>query len=543
MAYYTPPAAPRPGQMTVDSSRFQPVARPPIPDPFQKAYDIKKQALEMKGMEREEKASISQEVANTMTNDIFAMGDDASKFDPDAILQFGKFNEAELKKRQFTSEMKLGAWKKYQSNAKKAGGVADRMTFETAWKSGKGQEDDRILNEMWMDVQSNKMSDKEFGLATRNETFRDMWKDMSTEKKEVFQVQLENAGMDRYTPGYETFWEGATGTGPTDERQDMFTSPAALGAYAVVPGSAILASPKAREFIAKPFKAAYGVYGGGNMRALKGEVSSLIDLKRQAKNLGYNPRTGKIGVGKSYAGAQYQIDRKALSEFSKSTDGKDLKKLQRLAKGGQPHNEARLKELQEKFDKLSGSRKSSKLKLDEAKKAVNRQQAKIRDLKSKIRSGGNVKGGAAAGAQPSGTRGFKGFRGEKVPLGRAAMKGLAGGMFAGYLTGAGSRMILGEDSKGAKLTNEAIEGIGTQAGMGSGQIAMMKKIKNVISKKGYKWALKKIAKKGGLKLAMGVGAKAILGTAGGVMSGGALTAVSAALLVKDLGDIALILAE
>ena len=55
--------------------------------------------------------------------------------------------------------------------------------------------------------------------------------------------------------------------------------------------------------------------------------------------------------------------------------------------------------------------------------------------------------------------------------------------------------------------------------------------------------LKKVAKKGGLKLAMGVGAKAVLGTAGGIVSGGALTAVSATLLAKDLYDIAQILSE
>ena len=42
---------------------------------------------------------------------------------------------------------------------------------------------------------------------------------------------------------------------------------------------------------------------------------------------------------------------------------------------------------------------------------------------------------------------------------------------------------------------------------------------------------------------MSVGGKAILGTAGGLVSGGALTALSVGMLTKDLYDIYNILAE
>lgn len=541
MAYYTPPPAPRQGQMTVDSSRFQAPAPTPIPDPFQKAYDIKKQAMDMKRLERAEKEAVSSEVAAVMQNDIFALSDAHIRdFNPDNILQGGVFNAAEIEKRKFTSELKAATWKKYQSNAKKAGGVADRQTFETAWGQGKAKEDDKILNEMWMDVQSNRMSDKEFGLATRNEAFRNMWKDVTGAQKQQFQEQLEAAGMDKYNPGYETFWEKHTGTAPGDDASDMAKSTLAKIGYAVVPGGGLLMSPTVRKAVTAPVVGAYNYATGGNMTNYKAEVGKVHTLRQKARALGFDHKTGKAGTGKAFHKSEVYVDRKNVIDFTRGSEGKALKNLEAKAKAGTLSNvdNKRLEELTRKRDALLEKRADSGKRMENARKELNRQKRKVADLKTKLRGGGPAGGQAPGGKAPKANLG-KYFKG----TGGALMKGATGGMFAGYITGAGSRMLLGEDSKGARLTNEAMETIGTQAGMGSGQIAMMKKIKNAISKKGYKWALKKVAQKGGLKLAMSVGAKAILGTAGGVVSGGALTAVSAGLLAKDLYDIAQILSE
>jgi len=532
MAYYTPPQAPRQGQMTVDSSRFQAPAAAPMIDPFQKAFDLKKQAMEMKGMERAEKEKISQEVANKMQGDIFAMGDASADFDPDAILEGGIFNNAELQKRKFNDKFKASAWKKYQSDAKKAGGLADRQTFETVWGQGKAREDAKILNEMWADVQTNRMSEKDFNLAVRDNgsAFRDMYKDMSTDQKQSFQQQyMEAQGWDRYTPGYETTFEKYTGTGPGDETSDMVKSPVGIGLGTAVLGSTIMGVPGVKEFVGGAVSKGYAAMGYGP-NSQKAMTAEMTDLKQKAKDL-RSKATKKYGATPE---SEYK-------DWQKGKNAEELKNL-RDTKKSDPSKFVG----QKRLDELKLEEKKFKDKVDQ--RALDRKEnnKKIRELNKKM--GGGVKGAPAGGAAPGGGRfsqPLKGkyFRGESVPWSKAGMRGMMGGQFAGYITGAGSRMLLGEDSKGARLTNEAMETIGTQAGMGSGQVAMMSKIKNVISKKGYKWVLKKIARDGGLKLAMGVGAKAILGTAGGVVSGGALTAVSAGLLAKDLYDIALILSE
>ena len=526
MAFYNPPGAPAQGGMTVDASRYQNLQGPqyqPVPNPFAKAYELKKQAMEMKRAQRVETEAISGEVQALMENDVFAMGDDSSRFNPDDILQGGVFNAAELQQRRFTSTLKSAAWTKYQRDAKTAGGVANRKAFEEAWSAGKVREDDKILNEMWMDVRAERMTDKEFQLALRNETFRNTWKDVSGQQKEAFQKQLEEGGYDRYDPGYETFWEGMFNTGPTDtELSDKALSPAVIGTTVTAGLTAAGLSPTIRGAVAAPFKSVYGA-SGGNLRAFKVETNKLKTLRQEARALGFNPDTGKMIKG-TKASPSLQMKYNA---WNKSADGGvELKRLESLEKAGTKVNQDKLTELQSKRNKFQSDLSSNKQKIEKAKQKLSAQQKVVADKKKLYRSKG--KGFAPRGV-PQGT-------------GAAAMTGLRG-QFMGEIAAMPTRMLLGDETKGAKLTNEAIETLGTQAGMGSGQIAMLSKIKNKIQKNGMAWALKKIAQKGGFKLALSVGGKAILGTAGGLVSGGVLTGVSAAMLAKDLYDIYNILAE
>ena len=66
-------------------------------------------------------------------------------------------------------------------------------------------------------------------------------------------------------------------------------------------------------------------------------------------------------------------------------------------------------------------------------------------------------------------------------------------------------------------------------------------VKKRISDKGMKWALERIMKKGGWKLAAKIAAKGALGSVGGAFTGGTATALSVAWVAKDLYDIARIL--
>ena len=524
MAFYNPPGAPAQGGLTVDASRYQNLQAhqyQPVPNPFAKAYELKKQAMEMKRAQRVETEAISGEVQALMENDVFAMGDDSSRFNPDDILQGGVFNAAELQQRRFTSTLKSAAWTKYQRDAKTAGGVANRKAFEEAWSAGKVREDDKILNEMWMDVRAERMTDKEFQLALRNETFRNTWKDVSGQQKEAFQKQLEEGGYDRYDPGYETWWEWGTGTGPTDtDISDVALSPAVGTIAGLTAGGAALASPTVRGAVAAPFQSVYGA-AGGNLRAFKVETNKLKTLRQEARALGFNPDTGKMIKG-TKASPTLRMKYNAWNKI----EGVELKRLESLQKAGTNVNQDKLKELQSKRDKFKSDLSSNKQKISKAKQKLSAQQKVVANKKKLYRSKG--KGFAPRGV-PQGT-------------GAAAMRGLRG-QFMGEIAAMPTRMLLGDETKGAKLTNEAIETLGTQAGMGSGQIAMLSKIKNKIQKNGMAWALKRIAQKGGFKLALSVGGKAILGTAGGLVSGGVLTGVSAAMLAKDLYDIYNILAE
>ena len=524
MAFYSPPGAPAQGGLTVDSSRYADTSGPQyqqVPNPFEKAYEIKKRAMEMKRAERQETEATSGEEQAKMENAIFSMGDDASKFNPDDILEGGVFNASELKNRRFTSTLKADSWKKYQNDARLAGGLANRMAFEEVWAAMKSKEDGKIINEMWSDVQSNRMSEKEFNLALRDEggeAFRNYWKDMSTERKKEFQANLEANSWNQYAPGYETTWESLSGTGPTDEEQDRFTSPLATGIYTAFPALGIAASPKARRAIAKPFKALYGA-AGGDRKALLTETNKLRALRQEARALGFNPYTGKAIKG-TKANPTLRMQ---FNTWNKSAEGGvKLKALEAQQKAGTKVNQELLKKLQSERGRFKSDIISNQEKIKKAKKSLLAQQKVV------------------AGKQSKGGR----FSPKGVPkgLGRAAMKGLSG-QFMGEIAAMPTRMLLGDETKGARLTNEAIETIGTQAGRGSGQIAMLSKIKNKIKKNGMAWALKKVAQKGGVKLAMSVGSKAILGTAGGLVSGVALTALSVGMLSKDLYDIYNILAE
>ena len=98
MAFYNPPGAPQQGGQTVDSSRYMEAAAPPVVNPFDAMYKAKQQELEMKSLQRQEKAQISSEVLAKMQDDIFSMGDKVGGFNPDALLEGGKFNAAELQK-------------------------------------------------------------------------------------------------------------------------------------------------------------------------------------------------------------------------------------------------------------------------------------------------------------------------------------------------------------------------------------------------------------------------------------------------------------
>jgi len=529
MAFYNPPGAPAQGGLTVDASRYQNLQAPqyqPVPNPFAKAYELKKQAMEMKRAERIETEAISGEVLAKMQNDIFSMGQDSSVFNPDNILQGGVFRADELQKRRFTTTLKTAAWGKYQKDAKVAGGVANRLSFEEVWNKAKEGEDAKILNEMWLDVSAERMTEKDFNLAVRNPAFRNYFKDLSRDSKENIQKELEAAEWKRYAPGYLTpglFGEKTWGrkpdptTGEIDPR-DVLTSPGALGTVGI--GSAALAasSPTVRGAVAAPFKTAYGATGG-NIKAFKVEANKLKTLRQEARALGFNPDTGKMIKGTKANPTlrmEYNIWNKA--------EGAELKRLESLQKAGTNVNQDRLKVLQSKRDKFKSDLSSNKQNISKAKKRLEAQKRIVADKKKLYRGRGFAPRGIPQGTFP------------------AAMKGLTAG-FVGEIAAMPTRMLFGDETQGQRVTNEAIETMGTQAGMRTGQVVMFKKIKNKIQKNGMAWALKRIAQKGGLKLALSVGGKAILGTAGGIISGGVLTGVSAALLAKDLYDIYNILAE
>ena len=539
MAFYNPPGAPAQGGLTVDASRYQNLQAhqyQPVPNPFAKAYELKKQAMEMKRAERAETEAISGEVLAKMQNEIFAMGDDASHFNPDDILQGGKFNKSELEKRRFTSTLKSAAWTKYQRDAKTAGGVANRESFEQVWGAAKKKEDSKIINEMWADVQSNRMTEKEFNLAVRDEggeVFRDYYKDISQPAKEQLQLSLEQAKWDAYTPGYETFWEGMFNTGPTDtELSDKALSPAVIGTTVTAGLTAAGLSPTIRGAVAAPFKSVYGA-SGGNLRAFKVETNKLKTLRQEARALGFNPDTGKIIKG-TKASPSLQMKYNA---WNKSADGGvELKRLESLEKAGTKVNQDKLKELQSKRNKFKSDLSSNKQKIDKAKKKLSAQQKVVADKKKLYRSKGK-------GFTPRGYETLKG----KIPgivkgPGSLALKGY-GAKWIGDLAAMPTRALLGDDTKGKKVTNETIEAVGTQLGMGKQYRGMVNNIISKVRQKGAAWALKRIASKGGIKLATSVGIKAIIGIGGGALTGGALAAVSGTLLTKDLYDIYQILSE
>ena len=516
MAFYNPPGAPQQGGLTVDSSRYMNAPAAPVVNPFDKAFELKKQAMDMKRMERKEKSDISQEVASNMQNNIFSLGDAAGKFDPDAIMEGGVFNNAELQKRRFTSTLKDATWLKYKNDAKNAGGIADRVAFEQTWTAAKGKEDSKILNEMWSDVESNRMTEKEFNLAVRDNggAFRDMWKDMSTEKKQEFQTNMMKAkGWKNYTPGYETFWEGTFGTAPNPvtgelDKSDIATSPAAVGLATSAIAGGLGFIPGVRKYIGENVSKGYSAmgYGSGSRQAIQ---ANLDDLTAKGKELGRTKATKKYGATPE---SEYK-------DWQKGKDADELKNL-RDTKKADPKKfvgQKRLDELELKEGKFKD--KVEKRVLDRKENAE-----KIKAAKAKL------------GKAP------KPLSLSKASLWKGA-KAIGKPVALGYIPSALSRYVIGDDTKTKKVTNQTIQTVGTMAGLGSGQIAMMKKIKDIVKKKGMASTLKKIATTGGLKLATSMGAKAILGSVGGVLSGGAMTVVAGGLLINDLHTIYQILSE
>lgn len=94
----------------------------------------------------------------------------------------------------------------------------------------------------------------------------------------------------------------------------------------------------------------------------------------------------------------------------------------------------------------------------------------------------------------------------------------------------------GATKKGQKISKEAGELTGDIAG-GLAAKKMVPKIVAAIKRKGAGKILKTYAKKKGWKKAAGLAAKGVLGTVGGAMSGGALTALMGAWAMKDIYDL------
>ena len=507
MAFYNPPGAPQRGGLTVDSSRYLGQTAQPIANPFDTAYAIKQQAMNMKRLERKEKQEISAEELSKLQNDIFELSDADGSWDPSSILEGGEFNTSELQKRRFTSNLKKSTWDRYKQRAELAGGVADRIGFEQTWNTAKAKEDDKILSEMWSDVQQNRMDEKDFNLAVRNPQFRDYWKDVSVEQKQGFQAQMEQAGIGTYQPGYRTGWEKTKeffGQGEDDTFIDTVTSPGGMGTgVAIGTAAGYQASKPLIDFMKGTQQSAYD-------DALK----NVEDLKEEAAKLGKRIKgQGSVGVQfkkfkDKYKGIVKELDSGEHKNKDLVKQYKDYKNELRDLKKQKVTLDSDLKEAEKAKRKSSKALKEAKGKYGKKADWIKKNIGKEQFLKT-------------PGALATGLRGFG----------------------AGSLAAMPTRMLLGDDTKGKKLTNEAIELIGTQAGMGSGQVALLKQIKNKIKDKGMGWALRRIASKGGLKLATSVGTKALLGTAGGILSGGALLGVSGALLATDLWDIANILAE
>jgi hypothetical protein len=105
--------------------------------------------------------------------------------------------------------------------------------------------------------------------------------------------------------------------------------------------------------------------------------------------------------------------------------------------------------------------------------------------------------------------------------------------------------------KGARIAGEAVEGLGTQASLAATRLVRdipgIKEIgaliKKAVKKKGTSGLLKKIATKLGPARAAGIIAKLGIGSVGGALTGGALTAAMAGMAAKDIYDIVQILRE
>ena len=145
----------------------------------------------------------------------------------------------------------------------------------------------------------------------------------------------------------------------------------------------------------------------------------------------------------------------------------------------------------------------------------------------------------------------------KVGVGIASP--VIGGMQLANLAGKGVSEAFG-GGKGARVAGEGVEALGTQAALARARLlrgpaqelgtktveyaksfpkidTAINAIKKVIKKRGSSGTIKLLAKKLGFRKAAALAAKIGIGTVGGALSGGALTAAMLAMGAKDIYDI------
>ena len=275
------------------------------------------------------------------------------------------------------------------------------------------------------------------------------------------------------------------------------------------------------------------VSGAGGTVGGKLQTKSIVGAGLGAAGIG----TGIYkGVGQYQAGsadylAQAQKDW-AAPKYEKHTKGKNKGKY-KLNKAG---NKIRVsgsglsaKDFQAKYDLNKtnfGGPSNKEFKATEASKAGTRAAGRQATWPAKTKDWMTEKSTALKGATPESA---------KSVLSKAKNMAKTGAWYGG-VNMAGS--ALGE-AFGGEVGGE----VGEMATLAATPAlrTMYSNIRNKISEKGMKWALERIMKKGGWKLAAKIAAKGALGSVGGAFTGGTATALSVAWVAKDLYDIARIL--
>ena len=116
-----------------------------------------------------------------------------------------------------------------------------------------------------------------------------------------------------------------------------------------------------------------------------------------------------------------------------------------------------------------------------------------------------------------------------------------GGEVAGDIASFAAEQF-GAGDKGQRIAEEVGE-LGGTVGTGIGAKMMMPKIVAGLKKKGIGKVLKKMAKVKGINWTLGMAAKLGIGSVGGAMTGGALTAAMVAMSLKDIYDLYQIIIE